>query len=712
MHIDFETFSGAGYRWDPERARWCALEGNKKTGIGVVGAESYALHPSTRVLCLAYDDNLWRPGDPNPPPLWEHVESGKIVHAWNSAFEYWIWKACLEPQGWPKLRIKQLRDGAPRARAWALPGSLGAAAKVMGSEQKDNSGKSLIKKLCCPRQPTKHDKRLRITREDDPESFAALDSYCLQDVVAETGLDSGLPPLSPFELEVWLLDQEINARGIPVDVKAVENACELLRQAERVLNAELQRVTGGAVETVGQIAKLQEWCHANGTFIPDCTAPRIKDYLATQDLTPAVRRALEIRQALGSASVKKVWAFLSRLCPDGRVRGAFKYCVAGTGRWAGGGIQPQNFPRPEYPVCVSGDGIYSQIGEPAKWHEDTTDQFIDSMKCRDYFTLSERWRDPLKALASALRGFIAAPPGYDLIGSDFTAIEAVVLAVLAGEQWRIDVFNGHGMIYETSAAKVTGRTLAEYAAYKEEHDSHHPDRALGKLAELASGYGGSVGAWKNFGADKFFTPDRCEEYRAQWEKYRRRDTTTLQDFAILNQVWAWRKASPNIKAFWNGLEMAAMAAVKDPGTVHRYRDIRYHIYNGTLYCTLPSGRMLAYHQARIGAGKFGQVVYFMASNTNPKAGPIGWTELNTYGGKLCENVVQAVARDILAHAMVLVKEAGYSIVMHIHDEVICEERHGFGSVEELERIMGTMPSWAEGWPVRAAGGWRGRRFRK
>jgi DNA polymerase len=691
INIDFETFSAAGFRW--LGGKWVKLEGASKSGLSAVGAEVYALHPSTRVICLAWDKNLWRPEDSDPVELLERIKRGETLSAWNSTFERWVWRCCL-PQ-WPEIPLRQIVDSSPRARTWSIPGSLAGAAKVMRlGAQKDTRGNALIRKFSIPRNPTKGDPSLVTLATDDPAAAREFEEYCLQDVEVETALSRVLPELSPFELRVWFLDQEINDRGIPVDAKAVDNACEILRQAARVLNAELAKLTGGNVTAASQTAKLLAW--VNDPALENMQADTITEYLK-RDVLPAVRRALEIRQELGSTSTKKIWAFQNRTTAAGRLHGQLLYAGADrTARWAGRGTQPQNFPR-----GVSG------------WSTDKTEEFLQALECRDFMALQRRFGNVLKCLASSLRGLICASEGHDLIGSDYTAIEAVVLAVLAGEQWRIDVFNGHGKIYESSASKITGTSLDEYAAYALHNDAHHPDRGLGKLAELASGYGGGVGAWMKFGADTFFTPDRCEEYREQWEAYKHRDRHTLQEFAIQKQVWAWREASPAIVSFWKGLEYAAMQAVKRPGESHAYRSIRYQVERDVLYCTLPSGRRLAYHEPRIGPGKFGPVIFYRGGNKDKDKGPIGdWVQLNTYGGKLTENVVQAVARDILANALLNVEAAGYRPVMHVHDEIICEEKHGDGSVAELESIMGIMPDWATGWPVRAAGGWRGKRFRK
>lgn len=703
IHIDFETFSAAGYVWDVLKTQWGCPEGSKKKGFKAVGLEVYARHPSTKVFCLAWDKNLWWPWMPVPPHLRQHVESGGILAAWNSEFEYWIWREVLAARlGWPELRLEQLTDGTPRARAWSVPGKLETCAEVMQLVvKKDKEGERLMKIFSWPRNPTKTNPRLVTSAADSPVEAAKYGQYCLRDVEVETGLARVLPELPEFEKQVWAVDQRINVRGIPVDVEAIEHAAELLRQAERVLNAELNTLTAGEVPKHSVHAKLRAWCNERGAELADMTADTLRDAVKGE-LTPEVRRAIEIRQSLSAVSTKKVWAFRNRMT-RGRIHGQFVYCGADrTGRWAGFGIQPHNFPR----------------GDP-DWTPEKTEEFLTDIACRDYHAINAKWGDPLVALKNSLRGLIKAKPGYRFLCGDFSAIEAVVLAVLAGEEWRLDVFRGDGKIYEASASAITGNALSTYEAYKKANPKkHHPDRALGKVAELASGYGGSVGAWLNFGADKFFTPERCEEHREKWESFcqwmrsKGRDEPTLQDYAIKLQVKAWRKASPNIVKFWAGLEDAALAAIYEPGVKFKYRDISYVVEDGTLYCQLPSGRRLAYHQVHIVPGKFGgDAVGYYGYNTNAEKGPLGWVPLNTYGGKLVENTVQAVARDLLANALLKIEAINYDTVLHVHDEACAEMLIGRGTLEEMIEAMLDFPDWAKHYPLRVEG-WSGDRFRK
>ena len=673
-NLDFETYCEAGYFLDPATGRW---KGITKTspGLPAVGAPAYAEHPSTRVLSLAWDladglgPRLWVPGMPAPQELFDYLAGGGLLEAWNSAFEYHIWReVCHLRMGWPPLPYTQLRCAMSKARAHSLPGKLGKAAEAIGAtEQKDKAGETLLRKLSVPTNV-----KTRPTTED----YNALYQYNMQDLRAEEAVSSRCPDLSPFEMDVWLLDQGINFRGVYVDRAALSDCAEIVRQATDRYTGELRRLTGGAVQSVGELAKMTAWLATQGVETRSLESDAVETLLAGE-LPERARRVLEIRSSLGAASVKKLSAIERRLSRDGRLRDLFAYCGADrTGRWAGRGPQPQNLP----------GGMAS----------DEVERTLSVIASRDLSTVeaAHPTGDSIAAVSGCLRGLFCAAPGHDLICSDFSAIEAVVLAELAGETWRQDVFRTHGKIYETSASKLTGKTLEYYLEYKKENDKHHPHRKLGKVAELASGYGGGLGAWKAFGADEFMDDDQIRE-----------------------SVKAWRDASPMVVALWWGLQDAALMAITNPGYCYAYRGISYGVSDDILYCQLPSGRRLTYHQPRIHQkmmpwGKETTCITYYGWNSNYLNGPVGWMRLETYGPKLTENLVQAVSRDILAHSMLALDRAGYPIVLHVHDEVVSEVPHGCGSVEEFEQIMGRMPAWATGWPVKAAGGWRGLRYRK
>ena len=740
--MDFETYSEAGYYWDGPDNRW---RGATKTspGIAAVGASVYSEHPSTEVLSLAYDlkdgygDRLWTPDSAFPPfDLFNHILTGGLLEAWNSSFEFYIWRnVCHRRMGWPELPFYQLRCAMSKARAFSLPGKLeNAATALRAQEQKDSKGTALIRKLCIPRSPTKKQLTIcgsdhtvtpqsvnRLTPEYAPSDFADLYSYNRQDIKAEASVSLLCPDLLPRELDLWLIDQAINIRGVHIDQQALADCIFIVNHASTHYTAELQALTGGTVQSAGEIEKIRGWLGANGIHTSNLDADAVEAALKRKDLSPSCRRVLEIRDALGGASVKKLFAIERMLAMDGRLHDLFAFCGADrTGRWAGRGPQPQNLPSSGPKVCrckkcehVSWKGLVfcpncgtlRTMNDTCDWGNEAMETGFRDLATRDLAFIESRWGDACALVSGCLRGLFAAAPGKDLICSDFSAIEAVVIADLAGEEWRQEVFRTHGKIYEMSASKITGVPFEEFARYKKEQGQHHPLRKkVGKVAELASGFGGGLGAWKNFGAHDFMTDDE-----------------------ITTNVKAWRKASPAVVKFWYGLQEAAYFAVQSPGTCYSYQApatkfgqppaITYGVKNDVLYCCLPSGRMLSYHQPRLeqGVGYGGRVemqLTYMGWNSNYLAGPIGWVRLDTWGGKLTENVVQATARDLMAHTHPLLERAGYPIVLHVHDEIVSEVPEGTGSIEEFEKLMSSTPTWAAGWPVKAAGGWRGKRYRK
>ena len=755
MHIDFETYSPAGYWWDAAANRWKPMAANKP-GIKGVGAWAYTRHPDAEIISLAVDGvTLWVPGMPPPAGLFAHLAGGGLVWAWNSFFEYCAWNnIAVRLHGWPPLALESLRCGMSRARAWGLPGPLEKAGIALGLDDdnlKDSSGKGLKRKLTIPRSPTAAQIKTnqsagmsflpgvppppsvplkdvnRATWENSPEDFVAFFRYNLQDTISERAITQRTPALSPLEEQLWLLDQRINARGCHIDRAGLDDCTAVFQQAEAQYTQELRDLTGNKKQTVNELQKIQDWLAGRGVQTASLDAGHVTALLTRQDLPTDCQRVLEIRQTLGSASVKKLFSIARHLDPDDdRIRGIFAYCGADrTGRFAGMGPQPHNMPAsgPAVRVCDCGGIQWAglpvcrnchQVMPPgnADWGIEAVELALDDISTRDLAHVERWWGDPLDVISGCLRGLFTAAPGMELICSDYSAIEAVVLACLAGEEWRVEVFRTHGKIYEMSASKISGVPFDEIMAYKKEHGQHHPLRKkIGKVAELASGYGGWIGAWKAFGADKF-----------------------MDDGEIKNAILAWRDASPAIVEFWGGqhrqigsswdfrpefygLEGAAISAVLSPGTCYACRSISYGVKDDVLYCRLPSGRRLAYHQPRLerGVDPRGLEVWklsFMGYNTNAAKGRPGWVRIETYSGKLTENVVQAVARDILTEAMPRLEAAGYPIVLHVHDEVVAEVPAGYGSIEEFESLMMARPDWAADWPIKAAGGWRGYRYRK
>lgn len=717
--FDFETYSEAGYIWNAKAKKWGGHSPTNK-GISAVGAAVYSEHASTEVLSLAYDlrdglgPRVWVPGLPEPLDLFDHVKRGGLIEAFNSAFEYFIWaNVCEARMGWPRLPYLQLRDAKAKAMAHNLPGNLKGAAEAVGGADKIKDGKRLINLFSVPRTPTKKDPRQRIhpMDADQGEDAVKLYEYNMGDIIAERGVSERVPDLSAEELNLWLLDQKINLGGVSIDIDSVNNCIAIVDQAVAKYERDIPSITGGQVEKASQASAIRDWVNSHGYSMPDCTADSV-DAMLERDLPEPIRRVLWTRSMLGSASVKKLYALKRQTCRDGRLRDIFAYYGAATGRWAGRGPQPQNLPNsgPRVVKCDCCQSYFSREASakliaclhgcpgthgPAEWGVEAVESTLAKASYGDLEKFEQYYSDPIAAIGGCLRGLFIASEGRDFICSDYSAIEAVCLAAEAGEEWRLEVFRTHGLIYEMSAAKITGVPFEDFIKHKAETGDHHPLRKkVGKVAELASGYQGGLNAWLQFGADEH-----------------------LEDWEIKEAVQAWRKESPAITAFWYGLQDAAHAAVMSPGQCFSYRRISYGVKDDVLYCQLPSGRKLAYHKPRLTPetlpwGKEVMKLSYMGNNSDYKRGPKGWLRIDTYGGRLVENVVQAVARDILAHALVNLDAAGYDVVLHVHDEIVAEVDAGAGSVEQFEQIMAIMPPWASHYPIKAAGGWRGKRYRK
>ncbi len=734
--MDFETYSEAGYVWNEVTQKWGALPGasGAKKGLGVVGAAVYAQHPSTEVLSFHYDlkdghgPRAWLPGMPNPQPLFDHLAARRLVEAWNSGFEWWIWNyVCTRRYGWPTLPLEVLRCAMGKARAHSLPGKLELVGNVLNLEfKKDPDGDRLLDKFSKPRNPTAKIKRTRTLLSDDLPDAAKLIGYNARDILTEAEASSRIPDLEGLELDYWLVDQAINRRGVQMDRQGIEDCIALLGAAYAQYDAELYALTGGAVTRASELAKLQTWLWDwQRVGVTSLDEENVDKALERTDLPPAARRALEIRQKVGSAAVKKVFTMLCQMTAAGRLHDLFTYYGARTGRTTGNGPQPTNLPKAGPDVyrcgaCGCHAGGRHKLACPwcnvprppdarlAEWSPEAVEDALRAIATRNLATVEYIFGDAVGAVSGCLRGLFIAADGHDLISSDYSAIEAVVLAMLAGVQWRIDVFRTHGKIYEASAAMMAKISVEEVLAYKKLNGVHHPLRDKGKRAELACGYGGWVGAWIAFGADKYMTEDEMK-------------TATLE----------WRAASPEIPEFWGGqwrrvgrawhaelfgVEGAFLSAIINPGREFEYRGLKFIMRGDAVYLTLLSGRHLTYHRPRLQKeDKYGReqwAISYEGYNTNPKNGPVGWIRMDTYGGRLTENIVQATARDIQWFGMLNLERRGYPVVLHVYDEDVSEVPQGFGSIDEFETIMSTMPPWAHDWPIKASGGWRGRRYRK
>jgi DNA polymerase len=731
--MDFETYSEAGCAWDEEKGRWYGTGSQGAKGITSVGLQAYAEHPTTEVLCLAYNlkdgrgERLWTPGQPPPQDLFDHIAANGLLEAWNSGFEGRIWQhVCVEKMGWPPLPTRQLRCAMAKSRANCMPGKLKKAAPVLGLAEDDSkmaSGDRLIDTYSFPRSPTKKDSRTRLHPDQNGADGLELYRYCLQDIRTESAIAARVPDLNDDELEYWLVDQETSKFGVKMDVEVIDSMIFLLEQIYEESQAEIAALTGGAVQAASEVAKIIEWLSQYGITVSALDEEAVDAALKLPELNPACRRVLEIRKLTASASVKKPFTMKHVMSRAGRLHDLFIYHSARTGRDAGAGPQPQNLPGggPDIVQCQCGKyhkptplcpwcyGFSEQ--KKVEWNYKAAEQAIELIRVRDRAKLEAVYGSVVKTISGCLRGLFIADDDHDILATDYSSIEAVVAAVLAGTEWRIDTFRRQECIYLTSASKITGISIETYKEYKTRTGMHHKDRKLGKVAELASGFGGWIAAWNNFGADEIMESEQ----------------------EIKKAILAWRKASPEIVEMWGGqfrglpwdknryeerfgLEGMAIEAVLNPGKSCVYRGIEYLCQDNVLYCKLLSGRYITYHEPQLNIdtrrANNGLQLSFMGWNSNPKMGAIGWVRMSTYGGKLFENVVQATARDIMVHAVVKLHHAGYHVLLRVHDEIVTQRRVGEGSVEELEEIAARMPHWAQGWPIRAAGGWRGKRYRK
>lgn len=642
------------------------------------GAARYAQDPTTEVICLAlkweklepiiwFSPNFRFPGSNSisDDDVKKMVEEADVIEAHNASFEYFIWKYVMPRCGFAMFDTKKLRCSAAKAAMYGLPRSLEQACAAIGSEQqKDVAGARLMMSLCKPRKPLKADMlrdpdwQIRTYWRGTPEDFIRLGQYCMQDVRAEESFSLRLPDLPGNEQAVWQLDLAINDRGVRVDAEAARAVLDCVQTHTAKLTKEFSRMTG--LSSPKQRDATLRCLLALGVQMEGLRAKDVEEALAT---TPdgTARRILEIRQSLSKSSTAKYVTLLGARMNDDRLRGMFMYHGAGTGRWTGKIVQPQNFPR----------GTFSDV----EWA-------IQLFRNRDLEMLSMFYGDVTPAAATCLRGMLIPAEGKDFICADYSSIEGRVLAWLAGEESALDVYRSGRDPYKVAASAIY------HVPYDEVTKTQ---RQRGKVAELACGYQGSVGAFNamalNYGLN-------------------------LPETEVRDIVDKWRSSRPVTVQFWRDLETACRNAVEKSGTVWQCGKLRFKSNGHFLTMALPSGRKLWYAAPHIAMkdmpwGEQKAVVAFMGVDSLSRK----WKEQYLYGGLLAENATQAAARDLLVAGMFHAENAGYPIALHVHDELVSEVPEGFGSVEEFEKLMCTLPEWGKDIPVRAEG-WRGKRYKK
>lgn len=700
MHavIDFETRSKCPIKFGPYR---------------------YSEDPSTEVLCLAYkleghQTEIWHPDKPSPSLLFRYIHLGAEVHAHNVGFERAIWQnVCVARLGWPEINPKQWRCSAARCAHMTLPRSLEKACVALKLDiQKDTEGARVMQRLCKPHKPTK-------TRHsewvEDPDLFERLYLYCMQDVEAEDALEHHLLELSPRELAVWQLDQEINARGLKIDIDTVEAYLTAIEQFRDTLREELVELTGGRVQTAKQNAKILDELQAEGVGALNLQAATVEGLLNTPDVSPRARRILEIRQLLGAASIGKLEAMRDRLCRDGRVRDNLMYYGASTGRWSGSGLQIQNFPRP----AMSNEQI------------DLAREILPDAELMQMIVGT-----PIECAKNSLRSLIVADEGEEFFVCDYASIEARVTAWVANEQGMLQEFHEDVDVYKSMASDIYDCDPSEVTK-----DQRH----IGKQAILGLGY--SMG-WKRF-----------------YEACTAGGTTIDRVFSKL-VVEKYRNKYSNIRAFWHYLHNNCVQAFLEKTTVPT-GCLSVTGYDDWMTIRLPSNRTLYYFRPEV---KWVQPVWatwhrgdLQWRNTEDEllACGVEWKERDgdwflgcvfkntafvkrafnyihnyqppkdaepvpeitymkprggkmirvprVHGGLLTENVVQAISRDFLAEAMLRV-DPEYPIVATVHDEIISEADPSL-SLERFEELMCEVPEWGKGCPIKVEG-YKASRYKK
>ncbi len=544
----------------------------------------------------------------------------------------------LDPTQWRCSMIWSAYLGLPLSLA-----GVGAALNL--DKQKLTEGKELIRYFCQPCTPTKtNGGRARNLPADALDKWGLFKTYNARDVETERAIQARLKrfPVPQTVWEEYWLDQEINDRGIRVDMMLVKNAIHMDELSRSELSEKMRALT--ALENPNSVAQMKTWLAENGLETDTLGKKQVTALL--RDAPPELADVLTLRQQLAKSSVKKYQAMANTVCSDHRVRGCFQFYGANrSGRWAGRNVQLQNLPQN---------------------HMDDLAEARELVRCGSYEDLKARYDSVPDVLSELIRTALVPYDGGKFIVSDFSAIEARVIAWLAGEQWRLDVFEKGGDIYCASASQM-------FRVPVEKHGVNGHLRQKGKIAELALGYGGSVGALKAMGAlDMGLTEDELKPL-----------------------VDAWRAANPKIVKLWWDVDQAVMTAVRD-GMEEITHGIRFTRSSGLLFITLPSGRRLSYVKPRIGVNQFGSpAVTYMGVNSVKK-----WDRIESYGPKFVENIVQAISRDILCHAMRTLR--CLSIVAHVHDEIIIEADPRV-SLDAICEQMGRTPAWAPGLVLRADG---------
>ena len=620
ISFDFETYSEAD--------------------IYKTGAFAYADHETTRVLMVAWvvDDSepyLWLEGQNPPQMLFDLIEKGANLWAWNAQFEMAIWHRTLH---WPKTKIKQWNDTAALAAAQSYPRSLAKCGVALGldeDQQKSKRGKLLIQRLCKP---------YRGKKLEDPVMFDELAEYCKQDVVAEREIRKRLRNLRGLEQDIFFCDLKINWRGVMLDRESIKSALAIIKKHTDFCNNKIKNLTDNKLDSTTSRAKACEWSETQNYNLKGYDKITVANAINDPACPKKVKQFLKIRQSLSKTSTKKFDAMLACIAKDGRAHGLLTYHGAATGRWVGRHFQPQNLPRPSV---------------------DNVDEVIDLLKKEKPLDLPG---DPMEALASCLRGMLTASQGNRLIVADYASIEARVLAWLAGAKDTLDVFIKGKDIYKATASSMFNVPYEKVTKQQ---------RFIGKVATLALGYQGGVRAFQKM----------SDAYGVK--------VTESQALKIRND---WRDVNRDIVRLWSSVERAARNAISYGNEYPVCKGV-FKMVNGDLLFKLASDRLLSFPSAKLVASDYGlEIIYKGVNNHTHKFG-----DIKAYGGFLVQSITQAVARDVLAEAVLRLEESKYPVVLHVHDEIIADVSKEYGSLADFINIMCQKPLWGEDLPIEADG---------
>lgn len=660
-----------------------------------VGSSVYAQDVTTQIIVLAYkiddqDTKVWWPGmashDSMPIELHHAIFKGATVEAFNIGFEFSIWLYILHKYfGWPMPPEDQWRDLMATACYYALPAKLDKLHRALGGDGKNPEGDRLIKTYSCLFKP-------KAVLTIPPDEFQKWCEYVIDDVEDEYEIGQFLGELPPEEVPMFLLDQRMNRRGLYLDEDSIGDALAIVEKVNEELTARFRQLTG---YNPGQRDRILGWLNDNGLTLPNLQAGTIEDLFDEASTAPQgiVREALKIRLKLNKASTKKLAKMMEQRGEGGRARYQMRYHGAQTGRNTGGGFQPLNLVR--------------------SWEDVDPEQLVADLQPRDPEWLDTVYGDSMEAVAKASRHHIKAEAGNKIYSGDFVSIEAVLLACVAGEEWKIQAFRDKKLIYCINGCMIHNIPLVEVErlgkkGFQQKYPQAYKD---GKTCELACGYQGALNAWLKFD-----------------------DSGTHSDETIIENVRSWRKQHPAVAdrndGLWANLEMEAMDAVRR-GVGHEtgYRQIGFEIPRARpqwLSMILPNDKRIWYWQPEIRTAmpqwhQPGELEDCENGTCDCKARPVltymaqkegKWFRQYTYGGKLTENAIQATSRELLKPAALHADAAGYEIILTVYDEIVAETGANFGSEAEFKEIMGTCyEDWYSGWPV-GVDVWSGQRYRK